>query len=162
MNTLGVTDTHTAPTAAQIAEIVGSVTVIFNPDNSVTLIPDVGKVNRLVQTMIWTLVAPEGTTFASTAIIFAGMAGVEGQPPPPLPQGFTAFTGTVTRLNEVQVQARFGTIIPRGNPMLQYRYDIWVDQGGGPIKIDTFFAAVDHVHNRLRKIDPDMENEPQP
>lgn len=149
------------PTPTQIADIVGSVTVLLNPDNSVTLIPEVGKVNRLVQNMLWTLVAPEGTTFADPAIVFAGSVD-RGQPPPPLPAGYTPFTGTVTKLNEVQVYADFGSVLNPGNPVKHYRYDIWLDQGSGPIKVDNFFAALDHVHNRLRKIDPDMENEPKP
>ncbi len=150
------------PTPTQVAEIVGSVTVLYNPDNSVTLIPDVGKVNRLVQNMLWTLVAPEGTIFADTAIVFAGGAGTSSQPPPPLPVGYTPFTGTVKKLNEVQVYTDFGSVVNPGDPVKHYRYDIWVDQGSGPIKVDNFFAALDHVHNRLRKIDPDMENEPKP
>jgi hypothetical protein len=160
----------TEPTPQQIADIVGTVTVLhyrtIANENGYTLIPDVGKINRLIQNMLWTLVAPSGITFADVPIIFAGSEVFPpNQPPPPLPDGYTPFTGTVTRWDDLRVSVDFGNPLwAPGEPVQRYRYDIWVNQGttADPIRIENFYAALDHVHNRLRKIDPDMENEPKP
>jgi hypothetical protein len=158
------------PTPIQVAEIVGTLTVYYNKDKSVTLIPDTGKVDRRIQNMLWTLVAPEGVTFADVPIIFAGtINNPSGQPPPPLPDGYTAFTGTVTKWDDVRVSADFENILPHDAAILKYRYDIWINQPKPDdstqtdlIKIENFYAALDHVHKQLREIDPDMENEPKP
>jgi hypothetical protein len=164
----------TEPTPQQIADIVGTVTVLhyrtIDNENGYTLIPDVGKINRLIQNMLWTLVAPGGITFADVPIVFAGSEVFPPkQPPPPLPFGYTAFTGTVTRWDDLRVSVDFGNVLSPGDPVKRYRYDIWVNQPNTDdntktdlIKIENFYAALDHVHNRLRKIDPDMENEPKP
>jgi len=129
-------------------DIKGSVTIILKPDNTATLVPPVGKLDRAVQTMQWTLVAPRGTKFADPGIVF--------NPPPPLPPNFMPWPGSPpVRVNDFQYRADVNTIVPDG-PSQFYRYDIWVDQGQGLIRIAGWVASDG------TSIDPDMENQPQP
>lgn len=132
-------------------DIKGSVTVVYDPSTGkATLIPTLGLLDRKIQNMQWSLVAPEGWTFADPGIVF--------NPPPPLPPDFLPWPGSrpVRDPDECQVQARVDRQVD-GPESEKYRYDIYLHPPHGiDIKVTTF------VDERGNPIDPDVENQPQP
>lgn len=131
------------------SNIVGSVTILFDPEaGQAELIPPLGALDRKIQNMQWSLVAPEGFTFSDPGIVF--------NPPPPLPDGFVPWPGDrpVRDADKCQVRAKVNKKVDETE---MYRYDIYVtDPQGMKIQIGR---CVDKFGN---PIDPDMENRPQP
>lgn len=142
--------------------IKGSVTININKDGTVTLVPPVGVLDRNIQTMQWSLVAPERFKFAADPIVFQTSD---------LPPGYILWTPpgeAPVRENDWQVRAKANYKVPKEDPPLppvKYRYDIFVDEtitegDGGTTTAHRKLAALHPA--TLEKIDPDMENEPQP
>lgn len=144
--------------------IKGSVTINISEDGTVTLIPPVGLLDRNIQKMQWSLNAPERYRFAPEPIIFQTTD---------LPPGFIPWSPpgeTPVLENDWQVSAKANFKVPKGNPPVKYRYDIWVietitgEEGtvsSEPLKpLARQLFCLDPA--TLEKIDPDMENQPQP
>lgn len=136
-------------------EIMGSVTIIYNTEGQHQLIPELGLLDRHVQTMQWTLVAPAGFRFEFPGIVF--------NPPPPLPEGFSPWPGgEIIRENDCQLRASVNFPAPDGQPQ-KYRYDIWINRPGDTGEIVEKMEFVSFDPERVgQKIDPDMENDPKP
>ena len=138
--------------------IKGSVTINISEDGTVTLVPPLGLLDRNIQKMQWSLNAPERYRFAAVPIVFQS---------DDLPLGFIPWSppGEAPVLeNDWQVSAKANLKVPKGNPPVKYRYDIFViesitgDDGLSSVQRKLF--CLDPA--TLEKIDPDMENQPQP
>jgi hypothetical protein len=118
--------------------IKGSITIIYDPDtDQAHLIPERGKIDKTVQVMQWTLIAPEGYTFDDPGIVFL-----------PPPEGFTNWPGEppVRDADKCQVRAKANKKV---SEIERYRYDI-------------FLCRPEGCGHRPIIVDPDMENQPEP
>ena len=142
--------------------IKGSVTINIAEDGTVTLIPPLGQLDRNIQRMQWSLNAPARYRFAPEPIVFQS---------DDLPPGFIPWSPpgeTPVLENDWQVTAKANLRVPKGNPPVKYRYDIFVIETitgeEGEVSAEQFLTkrlfCLDPA--TLEKIDPDMENQPQP
>ncbi|HEX2834791.1 MAG TPA: hypothetical protein VHW00_17390 [Thermoanaerobaculia bacterium] len=142
--------------------VKGSVTIIVDTTGKAELDPPLGLLDRNIQTMQWSLVAPEEFKFSDPPIVFQS----EGLPP-----GFVSWPGdTPAKENDWQVRAKVNKKVDKPE---FYRYDIFVDvqtssTNGGvrverrKLKVHRAVEATEAEHEHKEKIDPDMENQPQP
>ncbi len=135
------------------ADIEGSVMIFYLGGTSAILFPDLGILDRNIQTMQWSLMRwPIGSgsvEFAPNGIEFVtNPAGKDNWP-----------GETPVRINNWQYKADVRRQIKPGGTKEIYEYDINVDPKDetGPRKITSWFS----IHERAT-IDPDMENRPQP
>ncbi len=137
--------------------IKGSVTINIFEDGTVTLVPPLGVLDRNIQTMQWSLNAPERYRFAPEPIVFQTTD---------LPSGFIPWSGDAPQLeNDWQVRAKANLRVRKGDPPVKYRYDIYVIESisSGPETISQVRRKLFCLDPALlEKIDPDMENQPQP
>lgn len=135
----------------------GSVTVFYYGPGDYDLEPPIGILDRNVQTMQWTLVVPNGSTARFRDDKDGG--GIVFNPPPELPPGFSEWPGEVPlREDDWQIRAKANHKVPEGAQLQLYRYDIYVDPGDGGIAERVQVRRPDAIE----KIDPGMENQPQP
>jgi len=139
--------------------IKGSVTINIDDEGTAILVPPLGVLDRNIQTMQWSLVAPGEFKFAPDPIVFQ----TKGLPP-----GYRPWTPPgqpPVRENDWQVRAQANLKVEKGDPPVKYRYDIYVDVSttgeDGSVNFERRKISVLHPET-LEKIDPDMENQPQP
>lgn len=139
--------------------IKGSVTINIASDGTVTLVPPLGKLDRNIQWMQWTLAAPANYKFAAVPIVFQTTD---------LPPGFIPWSppgDPPQRESDWQVRAKANLRVDHGQPAVFYRYDIDVDvtitDENGGTRVEHRRLSALHPAT-LERIDPDMENEPQP
>lgn len=128
----------------------GSVTINYNAEGHHTLEPPMGVLDRNVQTMQWSLVAPENVKFATQGILF------DVDPP----AGYSLWPGDdPVREDAWQYRAKVNLKMPE-LPVQLYRYDIRLEIEGVVTKIDVFKPGPDGTFIKI--IDPPIENQPQP
>jgi hypothetical protein len=128
----------------------GSVTVTVTIDGQAATImidPATGVLDRNIQIMQWSLVAPSGVTFADPGVTFINSN---------LPAGFSPWPGFAPlNENDCQVLAD-ANFLPPGPDVVKYKYEL--NFLGLPSS-----TTVQFVHPVTgESIDPDMENQPQP
>lgn len=130
--------------------IKGSVTINFSAIGIYSIEPVLGIVDRNVQVLQWTLVAPEGVTFAKEGIILS---------PEPLPLGFSPWPqdAELMREDDWQYRCEVNAKINKGDPPQRYRYDIVINVGGVEQRVTLVDAATGQ-----EVIDPPVENQPEP
>jgi hypothetical protein len=138
--------------------IKGSVTITIDDQGKGALDPVLGVLDRNIQVMQWSLVAPANFRFSTPPIVFQKDN---------LPPGYSPWPGDVpSKENDWQVRANVDSKVDESQ---RYRYDIYVDvtstANDGSTGVERRKLIVHRVDDNdvhCEEIDPDMENQPQP
>lgn len=154
---------------------LGEVTIIYNGPGDAQLDPPIGRLNRDVQTMTWTLEDRSGLN--ARFIVPGGITFPWPPPSPPPPYSRWNPPGTVPEGDATRYTANAQDKIPHGSPRKIYSYDIVLERddpsrnggrvqerinAGDMLKRMRQQAKREQENLELEIIDPPVENEPLP
>lgn len=154
---------------------LGEITITYNGPGDATLDPPIGRLNRDVQTMTWTLVDLSGLN--ARFVVPGGI--VFPWPPDNPPPVYSRWSppGTVPVGDATRYTANAQDKIPHGHPRKLYSYDIVLERddpernggrvqerihAGDLLKRARQQAKREQENLELEIIDPPVENEPLP